>query len=110
MPTFAKGGRGKEQDVRRCRWIVDTPLQVRAMLLACDRLFLGGWRDTIAPQGPETMMAGKQEGSLVVMSTADGKVLAEYKLPAPPVLDGLIAADDCLYVALRDGQITCFSE
>jgi len=44
---------------------------------------------------------------LWAVSTADGKKLTEHKLASPPVFDGLIAARGRLYLATRDGRLTC---
>ena len=41
------------------------------------------------------------------MSTRDGGKLAEGKLPAPPVWDGLAAANGRLFVSRTDGVVSC---
>ena len=46
----------------------------------------------------------------MALSAADGKKLTDYGLPAPPVFDGMIAANGRLYVALVDGTVQCFGE
>ena len=50
-----------------------------------------------------------QLGSLM-LSTSDGEKLAEYELDSPPVLDGMMAAQGRLYVAARDGRLTCMGK
>lgn len=37
----------------------------------------------------------------------NGKRLAEYKLPASPVLDGMAAAGGQLFISTRNGDIVC---
>ena len=40
-------------------------------------------------------------------SADDGTILAEHKLQATPVFDGLIAANNRLYLSLENGMILC---
>jgi outer membrane protein assembly factor BamB len=65
---------------------------IDAMLLAGDRLLAAG-----------------SNGALHVMSTADGKLLAEQSLPAP-LWDGLALAGGRLYYATRDGRLMCLGD
>ena len=44
---------------------------------------------------------------LRVMSTADGKQSAKYKLDCEPVFDGMAAAYGRLYIPLKNGKIVC---
>lgn len=46
-------------------------------------------------------------GKLQVFNGADGKLLAEYDLPACPVFDGLSAANGKILISLVNGQIVC---
>ncbi|MHC4173944.1 MAG: hypothetical protein ACYST5_13535 [Planctomycetota bacterium] len=48
-----------------------------------------------------------KDAVLYVVSTADGRKLAEYKLDSPPVFDGLAAANGRLYLVSNDGKILC---
>jgi hypothetical protein len=43
------------------------------------------------------------------LSTADADKLSELKLPAPRVLDGLIAAHGRLYLSSIDGRVRCLA-
>ena len=38
----------------------------------------------------------------------DGTTIAEYKLPAPPVFDGMAAAGSRLFVSLESGKVVCW--
>ena len=51
---------------------------------------------------------GKEGIQLRAIAAENGEQLAEYALDSLPVFDGLIAADGCLYLATKDGQVTCF--
>jgi outer membrane protein assembly factor BamB len=68
---------------------------VRAMVLADKILFVAG---------------EKKGGALWAVLSSDGKKLAEYKLEAPPIFDGMAAADGRLYIALQNGQLVCMGK
>jgi hypothetical protein len=52
---------------------------------------------------------GKEGIRLLAMSTADGQRFSELKINSLPVHDGLAAARGKLYLATKDGRVTCFS-
>ncbi len=96
-------------------WVRDVPLQVRAMVLAGDKLFLAGWKDSVAiqertgrPLDPEN--PDPRPSVLQAWSARDGSTLAELSLDAEPVFDGLIAAHGRLYLTLQDGTVRCFGK
>jgi len=92
-------------------WSTPGDLQVRCMVLAGQgedkRLFIAGAKGdwVISPDAYE----GKLGTVLRVLSIADGKTLAEHKLPAPPVQDGMSAAGGKLYIVTRDGHLLCLA-
>ena len=53
---------------------------------------------------------GKRGGLLWALSTADGTKLAEHKLDAPPIFDGMAAAAGRLFISLRDGKLICLGQ
>ena len=59
---------------------------------------------------PMAAFEGRGGAVLRVHSTADGSVLAEQKLDAPPVFDGLIAAKGRLYMSSVDGTVLCLGQ
>lgn len=89
----------------RFRWWKPLPIQAWAMVKTDDILFVAGPHGS-ASTSPEAL-EGKAEASLLAISPADGRVLAEMTLPAAPVWDGMIAAAGNLYLALADGQVLC---
>ena len=106
-------------------WIKpDLPIQARAMVLTKEALFIAGPLDVIDEvdlwhRPDETALQrklveqteawrGRRGGSLWVVSTKDGSRRASFDLEAPPVFDGMIAADNKLYLSLMNGQIVCF--
>ena len=107
-----------------CRWSQRLPLLARGMVLSEKTIFVAGPPDVfaLAPQdvadpyhvtskqalsNQEAALAGKKGALLWAVSAADGKKLAEYKLDAPPVFDGLAAARGRLYFSTTDGKVVC---
>lgn len=100
------------------------PLVVRAMVLAGEKLFVAGPPDVV----DEKLMWGRSnedvfgakmrqqaealEGSqgalLWAVSAADGKRLSQIKLDYLPAFDGMIAANERLFVTTTDGRIVCY--
>lgn len=52
---------------------------------------------------------GSMGAILRVISTGDGKTVNEYKLSAPPVFDGMSAANGKLFIVLQDGSMICLN-
>ena len=111
-PKKPKAARKKRRQpappAKKYRWTRTLPILARAMLLARDRLFLAGPPDVFETDDPTGALEGTQGGAMIVVSTANGNKLAEYQLEAPPVLDGMAAADGRLYLASVDGKVLCF--
>jgi len=89
------------------RWSETAEVEARAMVLAGDTLFAAG------PLG-ETHRSldafeGKEGIRLRAISTTDGAKLTDCPLDALPVHDGLAAAGGKLYLATKDGKLTCFA-
>ena len=98
------------------------------MVLAGDRLFVAGAPDAADEtktfeyvygaddelhrqlRRQEQAWLGKEGGLLWVVSAESGEKLGEYKIPAIPVWDGMIAANSRLYVATMDGVVLCLGE
>ena len=89
------------------RWSEPADLEARALVMAGDVLFAAG------PLGETNRslaaFEGKEGGRLRAISTTDGAELAEYDLDALPVHDGMAAAMGKLYLATKDGKLTCFT-
>jgi len=78
------------------------------MILAADKLIAAGTPDVIVPNDPWAAYEGRRGGRLLVVSAADGKIEAELKLAAPPVLDGLAVAGGRVFMSAKDGKVICF--
>lgn len=92
------------------RWTEQLPILARAMVLAGDHLLLAGPPDVLKAEDPAAAIEGRTNGTLIVVSAADGKPLAQYPLDSPPVLDGMAAAGGSLYMATTSGKILTYRE
>jgi outer membrane protein assembly factor BamB len=89
------------------RWSVQVPIRVKSMLLAGETLFVAGPPDVVDPEAPWAAFEGRRGGLLWALSAEDGRKLAEYRLDAPPVFDGMAAADGRLFVSTQGGHVLC---
>lgn len=105
----ARRERGSMSRTRPPKWSVRIPVRARGMVLAGDTLFLAGPPDVIDPDDPYGAFEGRKGGRLWAVSTTDGSQLAEYPLDSPPVFDGLIAAQQRLFITTTDGVVSCWS-
>ncbi len=90
-------------------WARRMSIRTRAMVLADTLLFLAGPADAIYPDDPLATFEGRNGAYMHVVSTS-GEKLATYKLDVPPVFDGLIAAENKLFMSTLDGRVQCFGE
>jgi len=108
------------------RWSLRTGVMARAMVLSAKTLFVAGPPDVLGKTPPGTTypyyirspkalqeqqaaFSGHKGAVLWVVSAADGKKLAEYRLDSPPVFDGMAAAGGRLFLATRAGEVLCFT-
>ena len=110
-------------------WELAKPdLLANAMVLAGGNLFLAGPPDVADEEKTygfvfggndeinrqmrrqEESWQGKQGALLWVVSADSGNKLSQYKIPAIPVWDGMIAANDRLYLSLKDGTVLCMGK
>jgi hypothetical protein len=107
-------------------WIKpDLPIQIRAMVLTKNALFIAGSPDLIDEvelwKHPDDVefkrklaeqseaWKGRRGGSLWAVSLEDGSRLASVELEAPPVFDGMISAGNKLFLSLMNRQVVCYS-
>jgi outer membrane protein assembly factor BamB len=93
---------------RTAQWEQPVPLQVRAMVLAGDVLFVAG-PAADASEGP-WVRDESQAAVLMAISASDGTVLAQCPLDGSPVFDGMAAARGRLYISLENGHLVCMAE
>ena len=89
-------------------WMLWVPVRVKAMVKTREVLFVAGPPDVYDAKDPFAAFEGRKGASLVAVTAKTGKKLTELKLDAPPVFDGMIAADGRLYVSLSDGSIVSY--
>ena len=77
------------------------------MVRAADIIFVAGSPDMVDPKDPHGAWEGRKGGILAAFAASDGAQLAEYKLSAPPVWDGMAAANGRLYISAVGGDIIC---
>jgi hypothetical protein len=90
-------------------WSQRVSIRTRAMTLTDSLLYIAGPPDAIDPEDPLASFQGKNGAYLQVVSKS-GEKLALYKLDSPPVFDGLIAAENRLFMSSIDGKIQCFGQ
>jgi outer membrane protein assembly factor BamB len=105
-------------------WSHAAPLHARGLVLAGETLFAAGPPAVVDEQeevylnyGDPKVRAkmaehvaafeGGKGALLLAVSKKEGKQLAACRLDSPPVFDGLIAANGCLFVATMDGKVLC---
>ena len=123
------GGAGQPQSPSfvEPNWTKDVPLLVRAMIKTGDVLFICGPADIIdeketferLTKGDESvqkllaeqdaLLDGADGSVLRAISAKTGETLAEIKLDALPVWDGMAAAKGRVYLATKDGKVRCLT-
>jgi len=121
---FTRQAATKDHLAPKLHWsVTDTPLHARAMVLAGETFFVAGPSDVLneddafnRPGDPkvkakilaqDAAYEGKSPAVLMAVSAAKGKKLFRLNLPAPPVWDGMAAANGRLYLAMKNGNVLC---
>jgi hypothetical protein len=111
IPWFNLGGKSFSR-VKQPLWTTKTPIIIRSILCAPDGqggelVFAAGIVEGTTPEEWEKSTRYKGPGKLQVHRGSDGKLMAEYDLPACPVFDGLSAAEGRLIVPMVSGEVLC---
>jgi outer membrane protein assembly factor BamB len=109
---FTPGSKGyllfaKNVGAKKDTWSLRVPVRVRAMAQTRDRLFVAGPPDVVDAKDPLGAFENRLGGVLYAVDSATGKKLGEQKLDAPPVLNGIAAANGRLFLATTDGKLIC---
>ncbi len=91
-------------------WMQWLPVRIRAMVKAGDALFVAGAPDIFDPKDPYAAFEARKGAKVVAVSAKDGKKLSEISLEYPPVFDGMIAANERLYLSMTNGSVLCLAE
>ena len=108
-PTAASSSK-RSNKAPRALWQQRLGIRVTAMIRAGDTIFVAGSPDTVDPKDPHGAWEGRKGGIIAAFAADDGKKLAEYKLPAPPVWDGMAAAQNQLFISTSSGHVVCMSK
>jgi len=94
------------------RWTTQIPMAGHAILLGGDRVAVAGvpMRADFSPQDLEDSYEGGKGGVLWTISGSSGQPTGELALPAPPVWDGLAAAEGKCFITLKDGTVMALGE
>ncbi len=91
-------------------WMQWLPVRIRAMVKAGDTLFVAGAPDVFDPKDPYAAFEARKGAKVIAVSAKDGKKLSETPLKYPPVFDGMIAANERLYLSMTNGSVLCLAE
>lgn len=91
-------------------WSVASRTRAKGMVLAGNTIFLAGFPDLIPKDDPYAALEGRRGAILQAVSAEDGSTIKEYPLDDAPVFDGMITANNRLFLALRNGTLVCFRE
>ncbi len=113
---FKERGRRSFLPKAQTVWERMVPVLVRAIVAANGTLFIAGPTDHLAriPRTPEEVdqfakaLEAVKGGLLLALDPSDGKTLARWELPSPPVFDGMAAAYGRLYLATKAGAVLCY--
>jgi len=108
-PAIVKGrnykGDGSAPADHRVIWEHNIPVRPSAILAAGTKLLVGGGPDYLDKADPLRTFEWRAGGLLYILHCADGKILFEQKLSAPPVHEGLIAVRAGVFACLKDGTV-----
>ncbi|UCE49901.1 MAG: PQQ-binding-like beta-propeller repeat protein, partial [Phycisphaerales bacterium] len=99
---------GMSRDETTKQWEKAVPIQVRAMVLAGNVIFVAGLlaNEIDGADGPD-----KDRGAaLIALSADDGAELGRCSLDSVPVFDGMAAAYGRLYISMRRGSLVCLGK
>ncbi|MHC4890265.1 MAG: hypothetical protein ACYTEO_12485, partial [Planctomycetota bacterium] len=115
----AKQGKGRRARARKRNvanvapsvklWSSSIPLTGKAMVLADDVLLVAGNPVAFPSDDLAKAYEGRMGGILWAASASTGEKVAEYRLDAPPVWDGMAVANGRVFIALQDGRVLCMS-
>jgi outer membrane protein assembly factor BamB len=97
-----------DRDKGRHAWKQRVPIRGRAMAVTTDQLCVAGPPDVVDQEDPLAAFEGRKGGVLRVLDKKSGQLEKEFTLSAPPVFNGIAAANGHLLLTLEDGRVVCF--
>ncbi|MFQ5808431.1 MAG: PQQ-binding-like beta-propeller repeat protein, partial [Armatimonadota bacterium] len=104
LPDFRPDAR---ESMPRRKWSQELALRPRSLVRAGETLLVAGMPQATERDDPFAAFEGHKGGVLQLVSTTDGTKLAERKLEAPPVWDGIAVSAGRLYMSLANGAVVC---
>lgn len=86
------------------QWI---PVRVYAMTLGGQTLVICGVPDVVKTDDPMAAFEGRLGSELWTVSATDGKPMTKQALKVTPIFDGMIVAQDHVYMCTEDGSVLC---
>ncbi len=90
------------------KWAEWIKIRIRAMVKANDILFVAGPPDRFDPEDPFASFEGRNGARLAAVSAVNGEKLTESTIDSLPVFDGLIAAQERLFMSLKNGSVVSY--
>jgi outer membrane protein assembly factor BamB len=111
-PTLDPRAWGKDKGMGFSRgappkWHQWLPIRVEAMALAGPTLVVCGPPDVVKEGDPMAAFEGRLGSRLRTISVSDGKTIETQEMDETPVFDGMIVAEDRLYICTEQGDIIC---
>ena len=102
-----------EREIDARGWRKTLEIQPRAMVLSENVLFVAGWQDSVEAYFENSKpFVGKRDETqkpvMMALSAEDGELLKEFSVNAFPVFDGMIAAENKLFLSLQNGRLVCY--
>jgi len=91
-------------------WAISVPVRVTAMTLTSNALLFAGPPWSGEPDDVSAVLDESASGLLTAVAPSNGKTMATYTLEAPPVWDGMAAADERLYICTKDHRVVCLGK
>ncbi|MHC4434930.1 MAG: outer membrane protein assembly factor BamB family protein, partial [Planctomycetota bacterium] len=89
----------------RVIWRHDLPVRPSAILVAGDKVLIGGGPDEVDEADPLRSFEWRAGGLLYALNRGDGRTLSKQKLSSPPVHEGLVAVKAGIFACLKDGTV-----
>jgi hypothetical protein len=80
------------------------------MVVTENNLLVAGFTEAIDPADPWANIEGREGSVLWVLSKQDGRKLAEYQLETLPVWNGMAAANEKIFISLKNGKVICMDQ
>jgi len=83
------------------------PIAPLSMVATIEKLLIAGFELEIDQDDPWGKIEGRKGGLLRVLSKSNGKKQADLSLDALPVSNGMAAANEKVFISLKNGKLIC---